>query len=438
MIIQHNLSMMNINRNLKINNSKRSSSSEKLSSGYRINRSADDAAGLSISEKMRAQIRGLDQADANLQDGLSLLQTADGAMQEVQDVLQRIRELSVEGSNDTYTPVDRSNIQEEINALIDHIDHISESTEFNQIKLLKGGDEKTIKHETTVGDNLPAGVVFSGSQLVLQSLQIPGSPSPEQHAAATLDFSSMVPADISHLDGKGFFSTCCTCDEKYSIRFTTSPTPSTGSPNPIINVNITGITTIDQLVDAIIDQSSPNMTHYTRFMKNPSQPGQLILYDWRENQPPYNNSYGLVGSGYIETTVTKTGSSSITIQAGANTNQSINIDLPNTSAASLGIEGINVLNHNEAGYSIDQTDKAIEKLNEKRSHLGAIYNRMEHAASNVKNASENLTASESRIRDLDMAKEMVALSKVDILTQAGQSIMAQANNNAKNILSLLQ
>lgn len=156
---------MNINRNLKINNSKRSSSSEKLSSGYRINRSADDAAGLSISEKMRVQIRGLDQADANLQDGLSLLQTADGAMQEVQDVLQRIRELSVEGANDTYTQTDRSNIQKEINGLIEHIDHISESTEFNSIKLLKGGDEKTIKHETTVGNNLPAGLVFSGSHL---------------------------------------------------------------------------------------------------------------------------------------------------------------------------------------------------------------------------------------------------------------------------------
>ncbi|HHV12196.1 MAG TPA: flagellar protein [Clostridiales bacterium] len=438
MIIQHNLAAMNINRNLKINNGRRSSSSEKLSSGYRINRSADDAAGLSISEKMRAQIRGLDQASSNLQDGLSLLQTADGAMQEVHDVLQRIRELSVQGANDTYTFEDRSNIQEEIDTLIEHIDNIAEDTEFNEIKLLKGGNEQIIKNETTIGASLPAGVAFSGSHLVLQSLQSPDSPSPAQHATATIDFTSMDPGDIGNLDGKGFYSTCCTCDEKYSIRFTTSPSPSTGSPNPIINVDISGVTTVDQLIDTIIDTASPLMTHYTRLMKDPSMPGQLILYDWREDQPPLDSSYGIVGSGYIQTTITRTGSPSLYIQAGANENQFISIDLPNTTASSLGIEGVNVLSNKDASYAIGRASAALDQLSRSRSGLGAVYNRMEHAVSNVKNASENLSASESRIRDLDVAKEMVTLSKLNILSQAGQSIMAQANKNPQEILNLLQ
>lgn len=438
MIVQHNLSAMSTSRNMKINDNKRSSSMEKLSSGYRINRSADDAAGLSISEKMRSQIRGLEQAGVNLQDGLSLLQTADGAMQEVHDVLQRIRELSVQSANDTYTTEDRSIIQEEVSMLVEHIGSIAEDTEFNQIKLLKGGDVQINKTETVTG-LLPGWVTLPpAGHLSLQDLKPPGSSVLEKHAAAVIDFSSLDATNISELAGTGFYSTCCTCDEKYSIRFTTSPSPSTGSPNPVINVDISGITNVGQLVDAIISQASPNMNHYTSVMKDASFPAQLILYDWRENQPPLDSTYGKVGSGYVQTTVTKTGSSTIHIQAGANENQSIGIDLPNATSSNLGIEGINVLSHNNAGYAIGRIDAAIEQLNISRSSLGAVYNRMEHAASNVKNASENLTASESRIRDLDMAKEMVNLSKLNILSQAGQSILVQANQNSQGVLNLLR
>ncbi len=437
MIIQHNMSAVFTNRQLGRSTSNKAKASEKLGSGYRINRAADDAAGLSISEKMRGQIRGLEQAEENLQDGISLLHTADGAMEEIHSILQRIRELGVQAANDTNEFADRKSIQEEINQLTDNIDDITDNTEFNEIKILKGGYLQVKAEETKEGE-LPSWFGIP-SQLTMGDLTIPGNSAPAKHSYASIDFSGVDAANINELIGKGFYSTCCTCTEKYSIRFLDTEVASSGSPNPIININISGISAPEELVDKILAQGSPYMNHYTSLMKEPSDAKKLILYDWRENQASdAANGYGVVGSGYIKTTVTKTGDTALNIQAGANSNQKIGIELPQTDTLQLGVRGINVLNSESAGHSISFAENAIRNISRERSRLGAIGNQMEAAASNVGTTAENLTASESRIRDLDMAKEMVELSKSSILQQVGQSMMTQSVQNTEGVLMLLR
>ncbi len=430
MIIQHNLLEMNAYRNTNINNRKRNASAEKLSSGYRINRAADDAAGLSISEKMRAQIRGLEQASQNLQDGLSMVQTAEGGMQEIHSMLQRVRELSVQAANDTNELADRSAIQEEIDQLVDSMDDIANNTEFNRIKVLKGDaiSEKTEK----IHNSMPSWIVMP-TQLDLGSLTVSGVT--ENYSYATIDFFGVDAFNINDFLDQGFHSTCCTCTEKYSIRFLNTDEPSIGSPNPVININITGVTTGEELVDKILGEGAPFMTHFTQFMKDPDHGDRLILYDNRPGQlSDVSGGYGVLDEGYIETQVIEKGIGYVNIQAGANQGQSIGMRLPNIGADTLGIQGILVLNHVSASYSISVVDRAIDKISEERR----IYNRMEHAVSNVDNTSENLMASESRIRDLNIASEMVEFSKRNILQQAGESIMAGSIQSAERVLQLLR
>lgn len=437
MIIQHNLSTMNTNRNIAITNRKRSRSMEKLSSGYRINRSADDAAGLSISEKMRGQIRGLEQASHNIQDGISLTQTADGALGEITSMLLGIRELSVQSANDTNVDMDRQAIQAEIDQLVSNIDDIADYTEFNTIKILKGGDITTNMVRQEYG-SMPD-IVSLPSELTLEELQPDGLVS-GQYSYAVIDFSGVDSSNINQFlsADSGFYSTCCTCDERYSIRFIDTYEPSTGSPDPVININVAGLSSGEDIVKAILEQGTPNMNHYTRFMADPDDSSKLIIYDWRKNQESNPaNDMGVVGKGYTVTTVTTTGVINLKIQAGANTGQSILIELPNISSQSLGINGLSVLNHEYANYGITSVDNAIEKVSRDRSHFGAMTNRMEHAMANADNSAENLTAAESRIRDLDMAKEMVEFSKLNILAQAAESILAQGMKNLEGVLALL-
>jgi len=275
MIIQHNMSAANTNRQLGVTNSNLSKSTEKLSSGYRINRAGDDAAGLSISEKMRGQIRGLDQASTNAQDGISLIQTAEGALNEVHAIIQRQRELTVQAANDTNVDADRDAIKAELDQLSDEITRIGESTEFNTMKLLDGSFED----------------------------------------------------------------------------------------------------------------------------KN--------------------------------------------LQVGANEGQSIQISIAQITADSIGEDGtdisdIDVSSYDSATASITTLDEALKGVSDQRSQLGAIQNRLEHTIANADNTSENLQAAESRIRDVDMAEEMVSYSKDSILQQAAQSMLAQANQSTQGVLSLLK
>ena len=270
MIIQHNMAAANTNRQLGITTGSLGKATEKLSSGYRINRAGDDAAGLSISEKMRGQIRGLDQASTNAQDGISLIQTAEGALNETHSILQRMRELAVQAANDTNVTVDRTAIDAELKQLTAEVTRIADTTEFNTQKLLNG-------------------------------------------------------------------------------------------------------------------------------------------------------------------TVT-----SMKLQVGANADQKISFAIGNMNAATLSVNALNVASYSNANAAITKIQKAIETVSTQRSNLGALQNRLEHTIANADNTSENLQAAESRIRDVDMAKEMVKYSKDSILQQAAQSMLAQANQSTQGVLNLLR
>ncbi|ENZ02275.1 hypothetical protein HMPREF1092_01510 [Clostridium thermobutyricum] len=269
MIINHNMSAMNAHRQMGINNNMQSKAMEKLSSGQRINRAGDDAAGLAISEKMRGQIRGLEGASRNAQDGVSLIQTAEGALNETHNMLQRMRELAVQGANDTNVEQDREAIQAEITELALEITRIGEQTQFNGQALLDGS--------------------FTGK-----------------------------------------------------------------------------------------------------------------------------------------------------LQIGANTDQSLEITIEDMTAATLGVEGLTVDNHDDATAAITTIDDAIKTVSEQRANLGALQNRLEHTIATNDNSAENLQAAESRIRDVDMAKEMLNFSKANILSQASQAMLAQAKQVPQGVLQLLR
>ncbi len=270
MVVQHNLSAMNTSRQLNGVTSSLSKSTEKLSSGYRINRAADDAAGLSISEKMRSQIRGLNKASDNAQDGISLIQVAEGALNETHSILQRMNELATQAANDTNTSTDRKAIQQEVDQLTSEIDRIRSTTQFNTQNLLDGSFSK----------------------------------------------------------------------------------------------------------------------------KN--------------------------------------------LQIGSLSGQSISISVSNMNATSLGVNGLKVSSFSGAGEAMSKIQAAIDKVSTQRSKLGALQNRLEHTINNLDTTSENTQAAESRIRDTDMADEMVQYSKNNILSQAGQSMLSQANQQTQGVLSLLQ
>ena len=269
MVVQHNLTAMNANRQLGITTSAQAKSSEKLSSGYRINRAGDDAAGLSISEKMRSQIRGLNKASDNAADGVSLIQTAEGALNESHSILQRMNELATQAANDTNTTVDRNAIQAEVDALTSEINRIQSTTQFNTMNLIDG--------------------TFTSKNL----------------------------------------------------------------------------------------------------------------------------------------------------QVGALSGQTIQITISKMDAASIGVGGLSVSGNVAAGRSMSAIQKAIESISTQRSALGALQNRLEHTIANLDTTSENTSSAESRIRDVDMAEEMVEYSKNNILAQAGQSMLAQANQSTQGVLSLL-
>ncbi|MBN1044483.1 MULTISPECIES: flagellin [unclassified Clostridium] len=271
MIINHNMNAMNAHRNMGMNTTAAGKSMEKLSSGLRINRAGDDAAGLSISEKMRGQIRGLDQASRNSADGISLIQTAEGALNETQSILQRMRELAVQGSNDTNVTADREAIQSEINSLTSEIDRISTTTQFNEKNLLDGAFDAKFQIGANKDDNL-----------------------------------------------------------------------------------------------------------------------------------------------------------------------SLNVTIGNMGSTSLAINAITVKDHAEATKAISSINTAIKAVSTQRSALGAVQNRLEHTIANLDNASENLQAAESRVRDVDMAKEMMAFSKNNILNQAAQAMLSQANQQPQGVLQLLR
>ncbi len=389
MVVQHNLSAMNANRMFNTTTSALSKSTEKLSSGYKINRAADDAAGLSISEKMRKQIRGLDQASSNAQDGISAVQTAEGALTEVHSMLQRMNELAVQSSNGTNSANDRQSIQDEIDQLTKEIDRVSETTKFNEIYLLKGDTKGTkdanfINSQYAIADNVDL-YDAAGTQLDKDSLKstiAAGGKVYTDNAATTLATKGTDYAYVTKLyDGNGnelsADEAAKATGELYADKDQNVKVAATGAAAKTANVIRT-------------EKVNEDLT--------------------------FNLHVGADSEG---------------------TNK-IAVSIAQMSSAGLGVSGLQVNTEDDATNAIDTISNAISKVSSQRSALGAVQNRLEHTIANLDNVVENTTSAESRIRDTDMAEEMVNYSKTNILSQAGQSMLAQANQSNQGVLSLLQ
>ncbi|SFR75320.1 flagellin N-terminal helical domain-containing protein [Anaeromicropila populeti] len=451
MIINHNLESINIYNHFKSISNNKAQSIEQLSTGYYINRSADNAAGLSISEKMRGQIRGLEQASKNTQDGISLIQTAEGGMNEIHSLLQRCRELSVKAANDVYTDDDRQLIQDEISLHLQEIDTIANETEFNEISLLAGRYDKEgylVKSESL--KNFVQDVTTSGG--LTYRYMFDG----QTYAGALVDFSNISSAsDVAKLAENGFSYTCCTCDKVYSVRFVngTPDTSHLNERNPIMEVDVSSLTNGTDLVNKIIETAYGTSSHIfdpseqnstTKFVDHFSQfssdGAKLYIID---NRPELaNRDWPIGNSGTFNLYVHGEGAEKnlflpLNFQLGSNRFQSIQIDITNVTTEHLGIDKLSVLTQPKANASISIIDNAITKVSNGRSALGAYQNRLEHTIATTDNTSENIQYAESRIRDTDMEKEVLQVSKSSILEQIAESLMTQWNQNSNRLLTLL-
>ncbi len=355
MVVQHNITAMNSNRMLGVTTSSQAKSSEKLSSGYQINRAADDAAGLTISEKMRSQVRGLKRASTNAQDGVSLIQTAEGALNEAHSILQRMNELAVQGANDTNQTIDRDAINQELAALTEELDRISETTQFNKQELLDGS--------------------FQGKKL---------------HVGANTNQNISITIGSMNATAIGV---------KDSVKVQSGVTISATRTSTGTSVTSTHIA---------VSAGWAN--------------GAASLYLGA-------GTAGTIGVGSI-------GASRTSLYRASGVNLTVK-SLVSNQKVSIG-GALKVDSYSIANASLSRIQNAINEVSKQRSALGAIQNRLEHTIANLDNVQENTQAAESRIRDTDMASEMVEYSKNNILAQAGQSMLAQANQSTQGVLSLLQ
>ena len=514
MVVQHNMAAMNANRMLSGVSSAQSKSTEKLSSGYRINRAADDAAGLSISEKMRSQIRGLNQASTNAQDGISLIQTAEGALNEQHSILQRMRELSVQAANGTETDDDREAVQNEIEQLQSELTRISDTTEFNTMKLLDGsrsGSDVSVSVSKSAEANLTtqdattqkntaaitAATTKTSTKLSVTTLDKNGNATTtevELKIAGTKVSYNGKELTATVTDGnasdeetaKAFAEALSKTDlaDKFDITnnnanlvFTAKEAGSSASvaltkqddvAAKATNLDTTGedaykklsadIGTYDgtgNIEDKIFTVNGEKFAYVT----DPAKLGddhKDVNYVVAANAAGIktassdmanliNAKTGINATADAQGTIslkagTTTTGNGITLQIGANEGQTMSFTLDDMSADALGVGGRSVdLSTQESAKTATTTiDAAIKKVSAARGKMGAVQNRLEHTISNLDTASENMQTAESRIRDTDMAEEMVNYSKNSILAQAGQSMLAQANQANQGVLTLLQ
>ena len=484
MVVQHNMQAANASRMLGITTTAQGKSTEKLSSGFRINRAADDAAGLSISEKMRKQIRGLDQASTNASDGISSVQTAEGALTEVHSMLQRMNELAVQAANGTNSESDRTAIQNEIDQLTTEIDRVAETTKFNETYLLKGGNgdkdykvhahdaglvgtltENTTKatfqmKELKVGDTYTiGGTTYSiGASDVAEALQtITGD-----NAISTSSTSStkLQSGDAVTIDGKSYVIVDDGDQDMEQAKITFAKIFSLASNGSTISFNgleatvfsQTGMTANDEYVDPnnkvlvtakqaykmvrteLIAASSIGATQTRAAIDNP-QPTKV------ETGSGNNKATFMAFTITRGNIITKNDLTfNLHVGSDADMTNKIGVTIETMNSKNLGLDGINVSDDTgkAATYAIDAIADAVAKVSAQRSALGAVQNRLEHSIANLDNVVENTDAAESRIRDTDMADEMVTYSKNNILAQAGQSMLAQANQATQGVLSILQ
>ena len=497
MVVQHNLTAINSNRMLGINTKSQAKSTEKLSSGYKINRAADDAAGLSISEKMRKQIRGLTQASTNAQDGISAVQTAEGALGEVQDMLQRMNELAVKSANGTNSEDDRSYIQNEIDQLTTEIDRVAETTKFNETYLLKGDrdatKEFTYNYKTFTADvkakannEQPVSDATSGLSVKVEFGNVADSSMEDQNAVAaalkncgiTVDFKSDWDTAATAAVTKYTAKLVGSAADNYKIvqddQDETKATIQTKDGKTVATLTMAGGTVAE--ADAAKQNQTASTAKAITFstITGAQENGKAAkYYDKDGNGIPSNaldkyftasvgadgtvtpsarNDAGkvydavgnevLLDANNISAAQDLTGALKLTLHVGADAtdNNQITINLDAMSAKGLGVNGLKVdgTDDKNARSAIETIKEAIQKVSTQRSALGAAQNRLEHTISNLDNVVENTTSAESQIRDTDMATEMVKYSNNQILSQAGQAMLAQANQANQGVLSLLQ
>lgn len=405
MRINTNLNAMTALNSATKNTALAGSSMEKLSSGLKINKAADNATGLAISEKMRSQIRGLDQASQNTQDGISVVQTAEGAIEEVGNIVQRMRELAVQGANETNTGSDRAKISEELTQLHEEIDRIAESTQFNGKDLLNG--KNTVRTETvytTAGDG------------------------------TNLDSNVKVQKGFDFEGLKGAL------EQDGSLKVTTAA-GANQSPGTITFKNAAGATGYGISVDNIAnDGKIAKDAKVTVTDAN----GKTLTFTAKQQI----TTVGDVKLGSITSKDEAISGKEISLQVGANTSdsQTLKVKIENVSTKSLGLDSETIATMGKEGTKgteaankmIDSLDNALERVNTSRANLGAMQNRLETTASNLTTSSENLTAAESRIRDVDVAEEMMNLSKLNLINQAAQAMMSQAKSQPEGVMQLLR
>lgn len=419
MIINHNMNALNAHRNMATNTSAAGKSMEKLSSGLRINRAGDDAAGLAISEKMRGQISGLEQASRNASDGISLIQTAEGALNETHNILQRMRELAVQGANDTNTSDDRVAIEEEMSQLTEEISRISETTEFNGQSLLQG----TFSGSFQIGAN--------SNQTI--GLQIGGTSANDLGLTGGVKLDYKTDADASKLS-----------EGNYTIKNTA------GGDLHLVDANNKVVGKIDRgNIDdgkvTLADGTDLELGHKVTegaTVKIDSKGSQVTLAKGTGSTYLAAGNYKVSGKnllngdklvGQIDTNKIKLSNGKEVLLSDLNLK-----DADVTNGKTFTVTGVDISTSDNASGAITTIDNAINSISKTRSQLGAVQNRLEHTTANLDNTKENLTSAESRVRDVDMAKEMMTFSSKNILQQAAQSMIAQANQQPQNVLSLLR
>ena len=473
MVVQHNLRAMNSNRMLGITQGTLSKSAEKLSSGYKVNRAADDAAGLSISEKMRKQIRGLSQASLNAEDGISAVQTAEGALTEVHDMLQRMNELAVKASNGTNALSDRQTIQDEVDQLLTEIDRVAETTKFNETYLLKG-DTDTVTKKASAKDAGLVGTLREGATTATftinklslgdtvsiggQEYTIGGTTANVTASFQTLK-ANFKGGELVTLDGVQYTiaagstvenedKNILTADKieakiKDGSSFTyngvthTAMVKADGTSGDVNGRDATNATilTIDQAEKMILQE----LTLANNIGTDSDAPATVTKQADRVDANDATKKYVdyVIEKGDIS--VKEDLNFSLHVGADADMNNKIGVKIQALDTSGLGIRGLNVKDGSGAAatYAIDAIADAVSTVSAQRSLLGAVQNRLEHTINNLDNVVENTTAAESQIRDTDMATEMVKYSNANILSQAGQSMLAQGNQSNQGVLSLL-
>ncbi len=454
MKINHNLSAMLANNQLFKNENKLADSVERLSSGLKINHSADDPAGMAISQKMKTQIRGLSRASDNAMDGVSVIETAEGALTEVHSILQRARELAVQAANETYTLEDRENIQNEIEALQVEIDRISRDTEFNKTSLLDGSldqrgytDREAVKISTyseevplgqykmTVDANAESAEIILGApaditELTAGSIHINGEIVilEEGDTASRVyekirDLGETLNIDVT-LDGGNMVLSTMETGSDYDIQIDCS--------NDNLKALLSFNKTYDRGEDAVVTLGDGFEATATYFAD-----GEYLTITDRSGFSMEVNLDCSAITTPMDVTMDIMNVGTMTLQVGANEGQTIGLKIPKTDCETLRISNLNVCSTRGASKVIEKMDEAIDRISKTRAQLGAYQNRLERTVTNLDTSEESLTTALSRIEDVDMAEEMTTYTQMNVLQQAGVSVLAQANDLPQTVLQLL-